>query len=193
VVPAPPDNDRAQAPEPVAGTDGEPGAGLVRAIFDMFVREGASLRLIAQRLTAADVPSPSAYDPARNRHRNPHGWAFGAVRAILSNPTYTGYRIWGKQQKVESLIDPDDVAAGNRSFMRWRDRDAWVRSDEPTHERPVTEEVFEEAQLKFAAKERPAARRARNARSCDRFSPPWPDLLRDLRFTHAGGVPGVQA
>jgi hypothetical protein len=113
----------------------------VVGIFDMFVREGASLRLIAKRLAAADIPSPAAYDRARNRHRDPTGWAFTAVRAILSNPTYTGYRVWGKQQKIEALIDPDDVAAGNRTFMRWRERDAWVRSEEPTHEALVTEEV----------------------------------------------------
>ena len=145
-------------------------APVVAGIFDMFVREGTSLRLIAQRLMAAGVPSPSAYDPARNRHRDPVGWAFSAVRAILSNPTYTGYRVWGKQQKVEVLIDPEDVAAGNRTFMRWRDKGAWVRSDEPTHAPLITEELFDAAQLKFAAKGQPRARRGRDSFASDRFS-----------------------
>ncbi len=92
------------------------------------------------------------------------------MRAILSNPTYTGYRVWGKQQKVEVLIDPEDVAAGNRTFMRWRDKGAWVRSDEPTHAPLITEELFDAAQLKFAAKGQPRARRGRDSLASDRFS-----------------------
>lgn len=133
-------------------------APVVAGIFDMFVREGASLRLVAQRLTAAEIPSPSAYDPARNKHRDPVGWAFSAVRAILSNPTYTGYRVWGKQQKVETLIDPEDVAAGNRTLMRWRDKDAWVRSERPTHEALVTEEFFEAAANRLSSGASPRTR-----------------------------------
>ncbi len=133
-------------------------APVVTGIFDMFVREGASLRLIAQRLTAADIPSPSAHDPARNRHRDPVGWAFSAVRAIMSNPTYTGYRVWGKQQKIETLIDPEDVAAGNRTLMRWKDKGAWVRLERPTHEPLVTEDVFEAAANRLSSGASPRTR-----------------------------------
>lgn len=133
-------------------------APVVAGIFDMFVRQGASLRLIARRLTAAEIPSPSAHDPARNRHRDPVGWAFSAVRAIVSNPTYTGYRVWGKQQKIETLIDPEDVAAGNRTLMRWKDKDAWVRSERPTHESLVTEDVFEAAANRLSSGASPRAR-----------------------------------
>jgi hypothetical protein len=112
----------------------------------MFIRDEAQSAAHRGKAHRGRHTLPSGHDRARHRHRNPDGWAFGAVRAILSNPTCTGYRVWGKQQKVESLIDPDDVAAGNRTFMRWRDRGDWARSTEPTHEPLVTEEVFEAAQ-----------------------------------------------
>jgi hypothetical protein len=34
------------------------------------------------------------------------------VAAILQNPRYTGYAVFGRWAKKEELIDPDDVAAG---------------------------------------------------------------------------------
>ncbi|WP_265521033.1 recombinase family protein, partial [Oerskovia flava] len=84
-------------------------APVVARIFAEFL-EGHGLRSIAQRLTDEGVPSPSAHDPSRNSHRDPRGWAHASVRAILVNPAYTGVRMWGKQAKVESLADVDDVA-----------------------------------------------------------------------------------
>lgn len=39
------------------------------------------------------------------------GWQPSTVVAILSNPRYTGYAVYGRWQKVEELLDPDDVAA----------------------------------------------------------------------------------
>jgi site-specific DNA recombinase len=59
-------------------------APVVRRIFDMFL-QGVGVRAIAQRLTDEEIASPSAYDPRRNSHRDPQGWAFSAVRAILLN------------------------------------------------------------------------------------------------------------
>jgi DNA invertase Pin-like site-specific DNA recombinase len=58
---------------------------IVERIYRMYA-DGAGLRYIAQRLTDDGVPSPSQYDPLRNRHRDPRGWAHSAIRAILDNP-----------------------------------------------------------------------------------------------------------
>ncbi|MFE6922932.1 recombinase family protein [Nocardia sp. NPDC057663] len=54
---------------------------------------------IAQQLTADDIASPSAHDPAHNRHRSGIAWSKSAVRAILTNPRYTGY-----EEEIGSLI-----------------------------------------------------------------------------------------
>ncbi len=33
-----------------------------------------------------------------------------AIRTILANPRYTGYQVWNRQRREETLIDIDDVA-----------------------------------------------------------------------------------
>jgi DNA invertase Pin-like site-specific DNA recombinase len=116
-------------------------APVVERIFHMYGFEELGLRAIAERLTEEGVLSPSAYDPARNGHRNPLGWAHSAVRAILMNPVYRGIRAWGKQTRVETLLDPDNPAVGLRSSMRWRDQSEWVTPVERTHEPIVNDEL----------------------------------------------------
>jgi DNA invertase Pin-like site-specific DNA recombinase len=108
-------------------------APVVQRIFRMYVNEGRSFRSIAQILTDEGIPSPSAHDPARNRHRDGRGWAFSAVRAILGNPTYAGRRVWGRQEKFELLLDPSDVGAGSQTRMRWKEKGDWIRTEQVTH------------------------------------------------------------
>lgn len=57
----------------------------MRRIFAEFVF-GRGLFAIAEGLTRDEILCPSAYDPARNRHRSGIAWSKGAVRAILTNP-----------------------------------------------------------------------------------------------------------
>jgi hypothetical protein len=51
---------------------------------------GHSAAGIARTLNWLGVPSPSAYDRARNRHRTGEGWTVRTVAEILTNPRYTG-------------------------------------------------------------------------------------------------------
>jgi site-specific DNA recombinase len=136
-------------------------APVVRDIFESFVG-GAGVRAIAQRLTDTGIPSPSAHDPARNSHRDPRGWAFSAVRAILTNEAYTGRRLWAKQQKFEELLDPDDVAAGNRTRLRWRPEDQWIRPEVKTHIALVEDDLFVAARGRLAST-RPGTRKPRSS------------------------------
>lgn len=136
-------------------------APVVRDIFESFVG-GAGVRAIAQRLTDTGIPSPSAHDPARNSHRDPRGWAFSAVRAILTNEAYTGRRVWAKQQKFEELLDPDDVAAGNRTRLRWRPEDQWIRPEVKTHIALVEDDLFVAARGRLAST-RPGTRKPRSS------------------------------
>ena len=115
-------------------------APVIQRIFEMYAA-GLGLRDIAQKLTDEDVPSPAAHDPRRNSHRDGRGWAHSAVRAILLNDTYTGRRVWAKQQKQERLLDPEDVSAGHTTVMRWRDPAEWIRSEERTHPALVSDDL----------------------------------------------------
>jgi len=102
----------------------------VARIFELFLT-GHGYYAIAERLTAQAIPSPAGYDRGRNPHRPGRAWAKSAVRAILRNPRYTGYQVWGHQRRDEVLLDVNDVAAGHVSRMRWNDTARWIWSAQP--------------------------------------------------------------
>jgi site-specific DNA recombinase len=127
-------------------------APVVQRIFGEYL-EGRGLYAIAEGLTADGIPSPSAHDPARNRHRASSGGAWGksAVRSILANPRYTGRQVWNKQRRDEVLLDVEDVAAGHETKLRWNDRSDWIWSAEVVHEPIVDAETFARAEEQRAA------------------------------------------
>lgn len=116
-------------------------APVVPRIFAEYLR-GRGLAAIANGLVADGIPSPSTHDPARNKHRLGVSWSKSAIRAILTNPRYTGFQVWNKQRKEEILLDVDDVAAGHETKMRWNTSDSWIWSAEAAHEGLITRETF---------------------------------------------------
>jgi site-specific DNA recombinase len=171
----------------VHGTCGCPGAagnqrksGYLPA-YRQFVRTvaqflaGRGIFAIAELLTAEGIPSPSAHDPGRNRHRCGLAWSKSAVRAILMNPRYTGRQVWNRQRKDEVLIDVADVALGHTTKMRWNEAGKWIYSDQVVHPPVIDDETFRQAQQLLAAK---------NAREVDRRprSSPRPYPLRGLLY-----------
>jgi Recombinase zinc beta ribbon domain len=69
------------------------------------------------------------------------------VRAILDNPRYTGFAFFGRWTKHETLLNPDDVAAGHVVRFRRAAPDRIVRSRVPAHPEIVPVETFTAAQL----------------------------------------------
>jgi site-specific DNA recombinase len=126
-------------------------AHVVRRIFAEYLA-GRGLKAIAEGLTRDDIPSPSAYDPRRNKHRCGIAWAYSAVRAILTNPRYTGRQVWNKQPKSELLIDVNDVALGHTTKQKWNEPDKWIWSKEPVHEPLINAAIFERVQALLRAK-----------------------------------------
>lgn len=70
------------------------------------------------------------------------------MRAILENPRYTGYAFFGRWSKHETLLDPDDVAAGHVVRFRRASSDRVVRPRRPAHPAIVSVEEFTQAQLR---------------------------------------------
>ncbi len=120
----------------------------------------AGLHLIAAGLNQDGVPSPSAHDPDRNRHRaaGRGKWAKSAIRAILANPRYTGFEVWNKQRKDEVLVDVDDVALGHVTKMRWNQTDQWITSTGATHEPLVSRATFDAVQAAYGSRKGPRTR-----------------------------------
>jgi hypothetical protein len=108
-------------------------APVVGRIFSLYLA-GEGYRSIAQRLTDEGVLSLSAYDPKRNSHRSGRGWSMAAVRAILCNPRYTAYEVWGRQPRFESLLDPSAPPDAHVTSQREVERSEWRRSAQPVHD-----------------------------------------------------------
>ena len=149
-------------------------APVVPRIFAEYL-SGKGFMAIANGLAEDGVPSPSAHDPGRNKHRLGVSWSKSADRAILTNPRYTGFQVWNKQRKEEILIDVDDVAAGHETKMRWTTADSWIWSTEAVHEGLITRETFAAAQALIS---RRIVKKERGARSDNRH----PYALRGLIF-----------
>ncbi len=150
-----PQHLRTLALDPVA-------APVVQRIFHEFLG-GKGLYAIAEGLTRDGILSPSAHDPARNRHRQGSGgaWSKLAVRAILQNPRYTGFEVRNKQRRDEVLVDVEDVALGHESKMRWNHHSQWVWSEKSTHRTIVDIDRFQAVRDIFAGAQRSAVRKER--------------------------------
>jgi site-specific DNA recombinase len=129
--------DAGTHPNPAKAADGKrlhklvldpEAAPVVERIYAEFTA-GHGFYAIAEGLTRAGIPSPSAHDPDRNKHRCGTAWNKFAVRSILINPRYTGHQVWNKQRKDEVLIDVEDVALGHTTKLRWNDTGKWLWSD----------------------------------------------------------------
>ena len=163
----------------------DPDTGpVVQRIFASYLA-GRGYFAIAEALTADGVPSPSGHDRARNSHRLGAAWSKSAVRAILTNPRYTGHQVWGKQRRDEVLLDVDDVAAGHETVMRWNEEREWTWSIEPVHEPLVS---------RSRLRGRPGDHSLQHSPSRSTYPPgcgtpvrsTWPTHVRDLRTPDAG-------
>jgi DNA invertase Pin-like site-specific DNA recombinase len=152
--------DAGPHPNPAKAADGkrmhkldlDPGtAHVVRRIFAEFL-SGRGIFAIAEGLTRDGIPSPSAHDPERNTHRSGIAWSKSAVRAIVTNPRYTGYQVWNRQRTDEVLLDVENVALGHTAKMRWNPADKWVFSEQPAHPAITGKEDFELAQATLAGR-----------------------------------------
>ncbi len=152
--------DAGPHPNPAKAADGKrlhklgldpEAAPIVRRIFAEFIA-GHGFYAIAEGLTRDGIPSPSAHDPGRNRHRCGIAWNKFAVRAILINPRYTGYQVWNKQRKDEVLIDVEDVALGHTTKLRWNDTDTWIWSEQIVHPPIIDRETFGQVQVMIAGR-----------------------------------------
>ncbi|GAA2806838.1 recombinase family protein [Saccharopolyspora taberi] len=143
-------------------------AEVVRRIFAGYLG-GKGDRAIANGLNRDGIPCPSAKRPDQNRHRLADGWQGSTVRSILENPRYTGYAFFGRWTKHETLLDPDDVAAGHVTRFRRSSPDRIVRSRKPAHPVIVPVEDFTQAQLLRRSK---ASGGLRTARKTERSGRP---------------------
>jgi site-specific DNA recombinase len=100
-----------------------------RAIADIFTWrtvDKLGVNTIVHRLNA-DL---SAYP-------KPGGWTVSTVTAILANPKYTGYQVFGRRRRIPG---------GRRRRFRPAPQTDWLWSPQPVHPAIITRQVWEAAQ-----------------------------------------------
>jgi hypothetical protein len=143
----------------------DPDAAVVVARIFAEYLDSRTDREIAAALNRDGILCPSARCPAQNRHRRGDGWQASTVRAILENPRYTGYAVFGRWTKHDVLLDADDVAAGHAVRFRRAAPGDVVRSERPAHPGIVSVAEFTQVQLLRRAKARGGSMVERGARS----------------------------
>ena len=103
---------------------------VVAAIYTWRIEDQLGVPAITGRLNADHAQFP----PPDGQH-----WAQATVAAILANPKYTGYMVYGRRRKTGRRASRPVPAA------------QWIWSDEPAHPAIITRPVFDAAQAIAAA------------------------------------------
>ena len=108
-------------------------APIVRMIFEDYCLHGLGLGAICDKLNADldRYPPPARNKKDENNLRQT--WSRSQLQAMLRNPKYTGFNVWGRHDKRPG-----------RPFIRPRDQ--WVWSPIPSHEAIVSRELFDQVE-----------------------------------------------
>ncbi|MGN0136499.1 recombinase family protein [Anaerotignum sp.] len=136
--------------------DGET-APVVEKIYDLYL-SGLSCKMIAERLTAEGVLTPTQIKKQRGQDlgRKDWGkWSAGTVRKILQNPVYLGHMAQGKEEKISF----------KEKKTRELPKDQWIVV-ENTHEAVIKKEIFAEVGRRMARqrKVRPLEKNSRSSK-----------------------------
>lgn len=113
-------------PDPVRGP-------IVRLIFELYCERQLGLGAICDLLNADLDHYPPPQRNKKDENELPQTWSRSQVQAMLRNPKYTGFNVWGRHDKRRG-----------RPFIRPRSQ--WVWSATPTHEALVSRELFDKVE-----------------------------------------------
>ncbi len=111
-------------------------AAVVEKIYGLYL-SGLSCKMVAEVLTAEQVPTPSQVKQSRGEdlgRKQCLRWSAGTVRKILKNPVYLGHTVQGKERKISF----------KEKKVRGMPRNQWIVV-ENTHEAVINDAVFAEA------------------------------------------------
>ena len=106
---------------------------VVTRIFDWRVNHRLSVPTIAWKLNSDPVAYPAP------------GWTEATVSAILRNPKYTGYMVYGRTRAIPGA-KPRPRGARKKRPARPVPPDQWIWSPEPRHQALTTLETWQAAQ-----------------------------------------------
>ena len=119
----------------------EDEAAIVRLVFHKFLVDNMGYSTIAGYLNQQGIPKQAS--------KNSHGrkftdWSIHMIKRMLSNPLYTGRVAFGRTrlERVE----------GTENEYRRKKSKEFIQSDELSHEPIISEEMYEQAQVKLQEK-----------------------------------------
>jgi hypothetical protein len=135
-------------------------------IFEDYCVRLIGLGEICEKLNRNVERFPPPVPNRKDENGLPHTWSKSVINAILRNPKYTGFNVWGRNDK-------------RKGHPQIRPRDQWVWSAEPTHEPIVSRELFD--QVEEGAQTNARASKAGMPRSADKAQRPKAQRLYPLR------------
>jgi site-specific DNA recombinase len=105
-------------------------APIVLMIFEDYCVRLLGMGAICEKLNRDLDRFPAPIPNRKDEHGLAPTWSRSVIHALLRNPKYTGYNVWGR----------NDKRPGRPQI---RPRDEWIWSPEPTHDAIVSRELFE--------------------------------------------------
>jgi site-specific DNA recombinase len=105
-------------------------APVVLMIFEDYCLRLIGLGALCEKLNSNPEKYPPPIPNRKDANELPHTWSRSVVNALLRNPKYTGFNVWGRNDK-------------RPGHPQIRPREQWVWSAQPTHEPIITRELFE--------------------------------------------------
>jgi site-specific DNA recombinase len=103
---------------------------IVLMIFEDYCVRVLGLGEICDRLNRDPERFPPPVPNRKDENGLRHTWSRSVIAAMLRNPKYTGYNVWGRNDK-------------RPGHPQIRPREEWVWSPIPTHEQIVARELFD--------------------------------------------------
>jgi site-specific DNA recombinase len=103
---------------------------IVLMIFEDYCVRLIGLGEICDKLNRNPDLYPPPIPNRKDENGLPHTWSRSVINAMLRNPKYTGFNVWGRNDK-------------RPGHPQIRPREEWVWSATPTHEPIVSKELFD--------------------------------------------------
>ncbi len=118
-------------------------APIVRMIFEDYCLNGLGLGQLCEKLNADLDRYPPPTRNKKDENDLPQTWSRSQLHAMLRNPKYTGFNVWGRHDK-----------RAGRPFIRPRDQ--WIWSPTPSHEAIVSRDLFQQVEARAERNSNPA-------------------------------------
>ena len=112
---------------------------IVKMIYQKYVEEDIGMKTIANYLNRNGIKKVR---PKNRQDYQFDDWSDHTIKAILDNPVYTGYIVFGRRRTVQCINEDGEIVD------KLLKQDDYITSDEQSHEALVSKEMWDKARQK---------------------------------------------